>query len=76
MFLDEEAQRVGELDFISGAGFGAFETLENRWRQDVAAGDGKIRGRVFRLGFSTRSRTSRRRSPKGVCGAGTASTMP
>src|SRR6267378_419813 len=51
MFLDEEAQRVGELDFISGAGFGAFETLENRWRQDVAAGDGKIRGCVFRLGF-------------------------
>ena len=51
LFFDQKAQRVGELNFISGAGLDAFEAIENRWRQNVAAGDGEIRGRFLGLGF-------------------------
>src|SRR5258705_3193097 len=47
----ENAQRVRQLDFVGGAGFGALQTIENRGRQNVAAGDGKIRRGVFRLRF-------------------------
>ncbi len=51
MFLDEKPQRVGQLDFVSGARLGAGKAIENRRWQDVAAGDAEIRGRVFGLGF-------------------------
>lgn len=51
LFLDEKAQRIGELNFVSGAGLDAFQAIENRGWQNVAAGDGEIRWRFLGLGF-------------------------
>ena len=46
--MGENAQRVSELNFVSGAGLGALEAIENGGRQDVAPGDGEIgRGGIW-----------------------------
>jgi hypothetical protein len=51
VFLDEKSKRIGELDFVSGAGFRAFEAIEDCRRQNVAASNGKIRRCILRLWF-------------------------
>jgi hypothetical protein len=42
LLFGEDAHGVGELNLAACAGFGAFETIENRGRKDVATGDGEI----------------------------------
>src|SRR3989441_191701 len=47
----EDAQRVGELNFVSRAGLRAGQAIENSRRQDVAPGNAEIRRRIFRFRF-------------------------
>src|SRR6266581_2907937 len=47
----KKAQRVGELDFVSRAGLGASQAIENSRRQDVAPRNAEIRRRIFRFRF-------------------------
>src|SRR5690606_39187692 len=44
-------QCVGDLDFTALAGLGLLDQLEDVRRQDVAADDGEIGRRIFRLGL-------------------------
>src|SRR5579864_2704696 len=43
VFLGQNAQRVGQLDFVSCAGLGARQAIKNLRRQDVTPGDREIR---------------------------------
>src|SRR6266702_8930439 len=47
----EKAERVGQLNFISRAGLGASQAIENSRRQDVAPRNAEIRRRIFRFRF-------------------------
>src|SRR5690349_16102857 len=42
IFLRQSAQRIGQLDFVSRAGLGAPQTIENLRRQNVASGNRKV----------------------------------
>ena len=50
-FFGEDAHGIGELDFASRTGWGAFEASENGGRKDVTTGDGEVRRSHFGLGF-------------------------
>src|SRR5882757_74859 len=38
IFLRQNAQCVGQLNFVSSARLGTLQTIENLWRQNVASG--------------------------------------
>src|SRR3569623_1876080 len=49
LFLDQHADRIGQLDLAASPPRRALQQLEDAWRQDVATNDGQITRRIFRF---------------------------